>query len=46
MEEIIANGSRAAMELLLRRLENPDQPYRQVILKGQLLARESTLPRL
>lgn len=36
---------RAAMELLLRRLENPDQPYRQVILKGQLLARESTLPR-
>ena len=36
---------RAAMELLLRRLENPDQPYRQVILKGQLIARESTQPK-
>ncbi len=36
---------RTAMELLLKRIENPDLPYRQVILKGQLLSRESSAPR-
>jgi LacI family fructose operon transcriptional repressor len=33
---------RMAMRMLLERLENPDLPYRQVILKGQLLVRRST----
>jgi LacI family fructose operon transcriptional repressor len=35
---------RAAMVQLLRRLQKSDQPFRQVILKGQLLVRESTKP--
>lgn len=35
----------AAAELLLQRVANPQRPTRQVILKGQLLARGSTAPR-
>ena len=34
-----------AMELLLKRIEQPDAPARQVILKGQLLARGSSAVR-
>ncbi|WP_299029990.1 LacI family DNA-binding transcriptional regulator [uncultured Thermanaerothrix sp.] len=34
---------RMAMRMLLERLEDPNLPYRQVILKGQLLVRRSTL---
>jgi LacI family fructose operon transcriptional repressor len=34
-----------AMELLLKRIEQPDAPIRQVILKGQLLARGSSAVR-
>ncbi len=34
-----------AIELLLKRIEQPDAPARQVILKGQLLARESSAAR-
>ena len=37
---------RTATELLLQRIENPERPARQVILKGQLLVRESSLPSL
>jgi LacI family fructose operon transcriptional repressor len=35
----------AAAELLLQRIANPQRPTRQVILKGQLLARGSSAPR-
>ncbi len=34
-----------ATELLLQRIANPGRPVRQVILKGQLLARGSSAPR-
>jgi LacI family transcriptional regulator, fructose operon transcriptional repressor len=34
-----------AMELLLKRIEQPDAPARQVILKGQLMARGSSAVR-
>ena len=34
-----------AMDLLLKRIEQPDAPARQVILKGQLLARGSSAAR-
>ena len=37
---------RTATELLLQRIENPERPARQVILKGQLLVRASSLPSL
>ena len=36
---------RTAMELVLKRIEQPDTPARQVILKGQLLARGSSAAR-
>jgi LacI family fructose operon transcriptional repressor len=36
---------RTATELLLQRIADPDRPTRQVILKGQLLARASSAPR-
>jgi LacI family fructose operon transcriptional repressor len=35
---------RTATELLLQRIENPQRPARQVILKSQLLVRQSSLP--
>jgi LacI family transcriptional regulator, fructose operon transcriptional repressor len=37
---------KTATELLLQRIENPERPARQVILKGQLVVRESSLPSL
>ena len=37
---------RTAMELLLKRIENPDLPFRQVILRGQLIIRDSSAPKL
>ncbi|GAC1622713.1 MAG: substrate-binding domain-containing protein [Ktedonobacteraceae bacterium] len=37
---------RAAAELLLQRIVNPTRPTRQVILKGHLLIRGSSTPRL
>jgi LacI family fructose operon transcriptional repressor len=37
---------RSAAELLLQRIANPARPTRQVILKGQLLIRGSSTPRL
>jgi LacI family fructose operon transcriptional repressor len=37
---------RTAIELLLQRIESPQRPARQVILKSQLLVRESSLPSL
>jgi LacI family fructose operon transcriptional repressor len=36
---------RMAVELLLQRLENPERSPRQVILRGMLLARGSSVPR-
>jgi LacI family transcriptional regulator, fructose operon transcriptional repressor len=36
---------KTATELLLQRVADPDRPTRQVILKGQLLARGSSIPR-
>lgn len=35
-----------AMELLLKRIAQPDAPVRQVILKGQLMARKSSAARV
>jgi LacI family fructose operon transcriptional repressor len=35
---------RTATELLLQRIENPERPAREVILKSQLLVRASSLP--
>jgi LacI family fructose operon transcriptional repressor len=37
---------RTATELLLQRIQDPQRPARQVILKGQLLVRQSSLPSL
>lgn len=36
---------KTATELLLQRIADPDRPTRQVILKGQLIARGSSAPR-
>jgi len=37
---------KTAAELLMQRIADPDRPTRQVILKGQLLVRGSSAPRL
>ncbi len=37
---------KTAAELLIQRIADPDRPTRQVILKGQLLVRGSSAPRL
>jgi LacI family fructose operon transcriptional repressor len=37
---------KTAAELLLQRIEDPQRPARQVILKSQLVVRESSLPSL
>jgi LacI family fructose operon transcriptional repressor len=36
---------KTATELLLQRIADPNRPTRQIMLKGQLLARESSAPR-
>ncbi len=40
-----AEIGRTAVDLLLKRIQDPSAPYRQVILIGQLLARGSSAPR-
>lgn len=37
---------RTAVELLLKRIESPDGPFREVILKGRLIERESSLKKI